>query len=235
MRALLLALAALALMAGCGSDSNSSLPQGSEEVKLDPADFVDRVDNAYWPMAPGSRWLYREGEQRSDVTVTDRTKEILGISATVVHDLVTEQGELIEDTLDWYSQDKDGNIWYLGEATTEYENGKPKSTEGSWQAGVDGAQPGIIVAAVPKAGLTYRQEYYRGHAEDAARVLSVDELAQVPCGFFKQVLMTKDYTPLEPRLLEHKFYARGVGPVLTLTVSGGSDREELVRFTKPST
>jgi hypothetical protein len=150
MRALLLALAASALMAGCGSDSNPSLPQGSEEVKLDPADFVDRVDNAYWPMAPGSRWLYREGEQRSNVTVTDKTKEILGISATVVHDLVTEQGELIEDTLDWYAQDKDGNVWYLGEATTEYENGRPTAPRAHGKRGSTARSQGSSLPPSPK-------------------------------------------------------------------------------------
>jgi hypothetical protein len=230
------------IAAACGGDSNSrdkrsasALPQGSEPIMLDPADFTSRIDNPYWTMRPGSRWIYREldnegARKRVEVTVTRRTKRILGIEARVVHDVVTEDGQIVEDTFDWYAQDTDGNVWYLGEDTKEYENGKLKSTEGSWQAGVDGAQPGIVVPGQPKAGMTYRQEYYEGKAEDAAKILSLDEKATVPFGSFDHVLLTKDYTPLEPKVLEHKFYARGVGPVLAVTVSGGSDREELLRF-----
>jgi len=231
MRLPLLALTLL-LLVGCGGSSSPKLPQGDETAKLDVADFVSKIDNPYWPMAPGSTWVYREDGQRVEVTVTNRRKEILGIAATVVHDVVSEDGELVEDTFDWYAQDADGNVWYVGEDTKEYENGKVKSTEGSWEAGVDGAQAGVVVAAEPEVGLTYRQEYYRGEAEDAARVLSLDEKVEVPIGRFAGVLMTKDYTPLEPALVEHKFYAKGVGPVLALTISGGSDREELVRFTR---
>ena len=130
----------------------------------------------------------------------------------------------------WYAQDAEGNIWYLGEDTTEYEDGELKDTEGSWEAGVDGARPGILLPADPKVGMTYRQEYYEGEAEDAAEVLSLDETANVPYGDFDHVLMTRDYTPLTPDLVEQKFYARGVGLVLAVTVSGGSDREELLTF-----
>jgi hypothetical protein len=228
----------LVLATGCGSDdgkTGSDLPQGSESVELDPAGFVARIDNAYWPMAPGSKWVYREtdgkgGQQRVEVTVIDRTKRILGIDATVVHDVVSEDGGPVEDTWDWYAQDSAGNVWYLGEDTKEYENGKVKSTEGSWEAGVDGAQAGIIVLARPAVGTTYRQEYYKGEAEDRAKVLSVDERAEVPFGSFDQLLMTKDTTPLQPKMLEHKFYAKGVGPVLVISLSGGGGREELLRF-----
>jgi hypothetical protein len=228
MRVGLLAVAVL-LVAGCGSDS-ASLPQGDEPANLEAGDFVARIDNPYWPMALGSKWTYREDEQRVEVTVTGRTKEILGITATVVHDLVTEDGVLVEDTYDWYAQDKDGNIWYLGEDTKEYENGKVKSTEGSWEAGVDGAEAGILLPGEPEVGLRYRQEYYEGEAEDAGEILSLDEKAEVPFGSFDAVLMTKDTTPLEPDVLEHKFYAKGVGPVLVLAISGGSGREELLNF-----
>jgi hypothetical protein len=227
MRVGLLAVAVL-LVAGCGSDS-ASLPQGDEPANLEAGDFVARIDNPYWPMALG-KWTYREDEQRVEVTVTGRTKEILGITATVVHDLVTEDGVLVEDTYDWYAQDKDGNIWYLGEDTKEYENGKVKSTEGSWEAGVDGAEAGILLPGEPEVGLRYRQEYYEGEAEDAGEILSLDEKAEVPFGSFDAVLMTKDTTPLEPDVLEHKFYAKGVGPVLVLAISGGSGREELLSF-----
>jgi hypothetical protein len=135
-------------------------------------------------------------------------------------------------TDDWYAQDSAGNVWYLGEYTTEYENGRRTTTEGSFEAGVDGAQPGIIMPAKPQAGMRYRQEYYKGHAEDKAQVLSLKEQVEVPFGYFGpgRVLTTRDLNPLKPKILEYKFFARGVGPVLAVGVSGGSDREELVSF-----
>jgi hypothetical protein len=215
------------------------LPQGSEPVTLDHADFRDQIDNPYLPMAPGAVWVYRETDPRGNrtkvrVTVTTRTKRILGIDATVVHDVVSDHGEVVENTFDWYAQDECGNVWYLGENTKEYEDGEVVSTEGSWQAGVDGGQAGVIMPADPQVGLVYREEYYDGEAEDAAEVLSIDEQAQVRYGHFRNVLLTKNYTPLEPRVLEYKLYAKGVGVVLALGISGGNDREELLRFTPPS-
>jgi hypothetical protein len=224
---------ALAAGASCGGASETALPTGSEPVTLDPGDFTTEITNPYWPMAPGDRWVYREtdgkgGEQRVVVTVTDETKTIAGIEARVVHDVVSEDGQLVEDTFDWYAQDAEGNIWYLGEDTKEFEDGKVTTTAGSWEHGVDGAQAGIAVPANPEPGLEYRQEYYAGEAEDAATVLSVDEWVEVPAGSYREVLMTKDYTPLQPEILEHKLYAKGVGPVLVLAISGGSDREELL-------
>jgi hypothetical protein len=245
MRTLAIA-AALLLVSGCGHDeagtrgastSPYALPESGEPVELDPDDFVPTIDNTYWPMAPGSRWVFREvdadgSRQRVEVTVTNRTKTILGIPATVVHDRVTEDGELVEDTDDWYAQDKWGGLWYLGEDTTEYENGKPAGKQGSWEAGVDGAQPGLIIPPRPEVGLSYRQEFYAGEAEDRGRILSLDELVDVPFGSYDEVLMTRDWTPLEPDVLEHKFYAKGVGPVLALGLSGGVSREELIRFTR---
>jgi hypothetical protein len=213
------------------------IPKGTEHVRLDPSQFTTSIDNPWWPMRPGSRWISRETDakgsrQRVVVTVTKTTKLIAGIRARVVHDVVTEDGAPVEVTDDWYAQDRCGNVWYLGEATAEYENGKVVSREGSWEAGVDGAQPGVIVPARPRVGMAYRQEFYAGHAEDRAAVLSLGEHVEVPYGFFRKgtVLMTREWNPLEPRVLEHKFYARGVGPVLALSVSGGSDREELVRY-----
>jgi hypothetical protein len=235
------------LVSGCGNDNETnrvaepstpySLPQAGETIELDPADFARTIDNPYWPMAPGTTWVYREtdaegNEQRVEVTVTDRTKTILGITATVVHDRVTEDGELVEDTDDWYAQDRWGGLWYLGEDTTEYENGRPAGKHGSWEAGVDGAQAGLIIPPSPEVGMSYRQEHYAGEAEDRGRILSLDERIEVPVGSYDGVLMTKDWTPLEPEVLEHKFYARGVGPILALGLSGGVGREELVRFSR---
>ena len=229
--ALILSLAAVT--AGCAFDDEdeASLPTGSETVELDAADFTSEIDNPYWPMKPGTKWVYREGPQRVEITVTGETKQIEGIQARVVHDLVTENGEPVEDTFDWYAQDNDGNIWYLGEDTKEYEKGKVVSTEGSWEAGIDGAQAGIVVPGEPRVGMEYRQEYLKGEAEDAAEVLSLDERVAVPYRSFEKVLMTKDFTPLDPKILEHKFYARGVGPVLVLELSPGAGREELLTWT----
>jgi hypothetical protein len=214
------------------------LPRGSERVELDPAHFTTRIDNPYWPMSPGSRWVYRESdiggtEQKVVVTVTTRTKTVAaGIEARIVRDVVTEDGQPVEVTDDWYAQDACGNVWYFGEDTTEFENGLPVSKAGSWEAGVDGAQGGIIVPANARVSLEYRQEYYAGEAEDAAKVLGIEEQAEVPAGHFTGALLTKDFTPLQPRVLEYKLYARGVGPVLVLGVSGGNGREELLRFSK---
>jgi hypothetical protein len=211
------------------------LPQGGDPVTLDPADFGGPIDNPYLPMTPGDRWVYRESDPQGNamkvhVTVTTRTKRIVGIDATVVHDVVSDHGEVVEDTFDWYAQDACGNVWYLGENTKEYEDGEVVSTAGSWQAGVDGGQAGVIMPADPQDGMVYREEYFAGEAEDAAEVLSIDEQAQVRYGHFRNVLLTKNYTPLEPRVLEYKLYAQGVGPVLALGVSGGNDREALLRF-----
>src|SRR5215208_6144912 len=198
--AVLLATSGVGVAVAAAPAGPAALPNGSEPVKMNPADFTTRIDNRYWPMRKRSRWVYREtdnegAKQRVVVTVTRRTKLIAnGVRARVVRDVVTERGVPVEVTDDYYAQDRAGNIWYLGEATTEYENGKPISTEGSFEAGVDGAQ------------------------------------AEVPFGHFKRVLMTRNTNPLEPKSVEFKFYARGVGPVLAIGVSGGSDREDLVRF-----
>jgi hypothetical protein len=218
-----------------GAASGRPLPQGSQPVPLDPANFTATIDNPYWPMRPGSRWVYREGKARVEVTVTNGTKTIAGIRSRVVHDVLTENGRVTEDTYDWYAQDRDGNIWYMGEDTKEFqEKGKPPVTEGSWEAGIDGAQPGVIVPAHPAPGMAYRQEYYRGQAEDAGQILALDQHVQVPYGSFDHTLKTKDYSPLEPKVIEQKFYAPGVGPVLAVTVAGGSDKEELLSYTKGS-
>ena len=236
------AVIGLALVACGGDDGDASaaapLPQGGEPVELDPAEFTTEIDNPYWPMQPGSRWAYRETDtegtvQRVVVTATDRTKRIAnGIEARVVHDVVSEHGEPVEITDDWYAQDADGNVWYLGEKTAEYENGKVVTRAGSFEAGVDGAQPGIIMPADPQPGLDYRQEYYAGEAEDEAAIVTVgEEQLQVPAGRYTDVVMTRDTNPLEPKIQELKFYARDVGPVMAAGVSGGAPGfEELLSF-----
>jgi hypothetical protein len=234
------ALGAATVGSHAGTTAVCRLPHGSERVRLDPGDFTTRITNPWWPMRPGARWVYRETapdgtNHKVVVTVLERTKLIAnGVRARVVHDVVTEDGEPVEVTNDWYAQDRCGNVWYLGEATTEYENGKPVSTSGSFEAGVDGAQAGVVVPARPKPGMRYRQEYLKGEAEDRAEIVSLREQVEVPYGHFGsgRVLMTRDLNPLEPKVLEFKFYALGIGPVLAVGVSGGADREELVRYTR---
>jgi len=223
-----------------GSSYRGGLPQGSEPVKLDPADFSSNIDNPYWPMRPGSKWVYSETDtkgtnQKVVVEVTGKTKMIAnGIEARVVRDTVTENGAPVEITDDWYAQDNAGNVWYLGEATAEYNNGKVTTRAGSFEAGVDGAQPGIAMPANPEPGLSYRQEYYKGEAEDKAAVITVgEERVQVPFGYFdKGVLMTRDLVPTEPKIQELKFYAPNVGPVLSVHTDGDGGRAELVSYSR---
>lgn len=231
-------------VAACGGDddgkrtgTDADLPRGSENVDLDPADFTARIDNPYRPMAPGTRRLYRDTDTdgtvaRVEVTVTPRTKRIAnGIEARVVRDRVTEDGELIEAGYDWYAQDSAGNVWYLGEEVKEYENGKLKATS-VWEAGVDGAQPGVVMPAKPRPGLTYRQMYVADEDEDQGEVLSADDQVGSPAGHFKDAVTIKDSSPLEPKLFEYKLFARGVGLVRAFEVSGGSGHEELLSYTK---
>jgi hypothetical protein len=234
------AVPAVTGLSGCSSaDPAKSPPTGVDGLVIptpspDPADFVDRIDNPWLPLVPGSEWVYDvsgEEPQRITVTVTDRTREVAGVTATVVHDVVrSPDGAVLEDTWDWYAQDVDGNVWYLGEDTTEYDaRGRP-DTEGSWEAGVDGAEAGLAMAAHPRVGDAYEQEHLAGVAEDRAEVLSLDEQREVPAGGYDGLLQTEETTPLEPDVVERKYYARGVGTVLEETVAGGSEVVELVSF-----
>jgi len=190
-------------------------------------------------MSPGSRWVYRETdttgtEERVVVEVTNETKTIAnGVEAVVVRDVVSENGVPLEVTDDWYAQDLDGNIWYLGEDTAEYVDGKVDNRDGSFEAGVDGAQAGIALPGAPEPGLSYRQEYLEGEAEDEGAVVTVgEEQVEVPFGFFDEdVLMTRDLVPTEPKVQELKFYASGVGPVLTIHTDGDGGRGELISYT----
>jgi hypothetical protein len=187
--------------------------------RLDPADFVARVTNRWFPLEPGTAWRFRgTGENASEtntVTVTHDSKMILGIRATVVHDEVFEDGELVEDTYDWYAQDAAGTVWYLGEDSREMKNGRVVSTAGSWQAGVDGARPGVVMWADPAShvGAMYRQEYRPGVAEDMGKVVALRERVTVAYGAFGDCVRTEDTTPLEPAVLESKYYCSGVGLV----------------------
>lgn len=203
-------------------------------VDVDPADFVAVIDNPLMPLTPGTTRTYRavteEGTETIVVTVTDETKEILGVTCTVVRDTVSLDGVLVEDTFDWFAQDVQGNVWYFGELSFEYEDGEISGVDGSWKAGVDGAQPGIVMPAAPQLGQTYRQEFYLGEAEDYASVLALAENVTVPAGTYANCLQTLDVTPMEPDTIEHKYYAPGVGVVLEVDVESG-ERVELISVT----
>jgi hypothetical protein len=192
--------------------------------RFDPDNFVRVVDNRFFPLKPGTRFVYfgeEDGEAEKNVTVvTHDRKDILGISAIVVLDQVFVHGELKEKTFDWYAQDKNGNVWYLGEDTKEFEDGKVVSTEGSWEAGVDGAEAGIIMPAHPQVGQRYRQEFFVGEAEDEARVVAVGLDINVPYGSFHNCLRTQEFTRLEPGVVEAKFYCPNVGFVKARGLEG---------------
>jgi hypothetical protein len=231
-RRIALAVALLPALVACQRDAPVIDPGdgGSYTVRLDPAAFVDRIDNPWLPFTPGSRWVYEsDAGERNEVVVTDQTRAVMGITATVVHDTETRNGELVERTADWFAQDRDGNVWYLGEDTKAFDNGRV-SPAGSWEAGVDGALPGIIMKADPRVGDAYRQEYYRGEAEDMGKVVRVGDTETVPFRSFDGLLVTQDWTPLEPEVVEEKYYARGVGLVLETTIRGDSERNQLISY-----
>jgi len=201
---------------------------------FNPKNFVKQVDNKYFPLKPGTTFTYRgesEGSPtRGVMTVTSQTKKILGVTTIVIHDVGYEDGVLVEDTFDWFAQDKDGNVWYFGEDTKELdEDGNVISTEGSWEAGVDGAEPGIIMEANPKKGDKYRQELAPDVAEDMAQVIGFEDSFCVPYGCFEDVLVTKEWSPLDKGTVENKYYAQGVGFLSAVMVKGGDEQTELVR------
>ena len=226
---------ALLLLVACGDD----LTQPEYDPPLDPADFVPEVTNEFFPLVPGTTYSYEgetdEGMETVIVEVLDEPKTIMGISATVVRDRVLLDGELIEDTFDWFAQENTGDVWYLGENSKEIEDGEVVSTEGSWEAGVDGAKAGIIMWGDPAAhlGEEYRQEFYEGVAEDVATVIGLNEAVQVPYGSFTGCIRTEDRNPLEPGTEEHKFYCPGVGQVLEEPAGGGGERTELIEVAEP--
>lgn len=197
----------------------------------DASQFTTRIDNPYMPLRPGTTFVYEKAEDGEEirVTVTDRTKVVDGVTCVVVHDTARVNGLVIEDTYDWFAQDAAGNVWYFGEETAEYEPGNPDpiNTEGAWEAGVDGAKAGVVMLAQPEVGVRYRQEYFKGEAEDWAEVKSLDARAHVSYGSFENVLKTLDVNPLDPSQ-ERKYYAKGVGNLLATDEDGG--REALVRI-----
>jgi len=195
---------------------------------IDPSNFVVRVDNPYFPLTPGTTFVYegqtQQGFEHDEFAVTHRTRTILGVRCVEVHDTVRTDGQVTEDTLDWFAQDRDGNVWYFGENTHELEDGLITTIEGTFMAGVNGDKPGIIMKAHPVIGDFYRQEFSLNNAEDFAETRSLTQTVQVPTGTFHNCLKSKETTPLEPDLLEYKFYAPGVGNILTIDARTGDTR-----------
>jgi hypothetical protein len=225
--ALLLLSVAVSVVAGTARAASSD---------VNPSDFVTNVDNPYMPLVPGTVFRYQGHVDMAPsaitVTVTNQRKMIEGVSTLVIDDVVSVRGKDVERTTDYYAQDTRGNVWYFGEDSFDLVRGKWVRSDGSWQAGVDGARPGIIMEANPKVGDLYQQEFYAGHAEDMAEVLRTNSSVTVPYGSFRRVLLTKEWTPLEPGVVEHKYYASGVGNVKTVMVEGGDEAYELVSVTR---
>ncbi len=237
-------LAAAALVAtlavSCSSGTETSAKpvidpgdHGKYQPHLDPANFVTDVINPWFPLPAGATWTYEGKEGGSvehiEVRVLPDRKSVMGIPAVVVRDTVTVDGRIAEDTFDWYAQDRAGNVWYLGEDTKELDHGTVTSRAGSWEGGVNGALPGIIMQATPRVGDAYRQEYLKGEAEDLAEVTATRGVDRVPAGAFRDLVTITEWNPLHPKVIEAKKYARGVGPVVEVVTRGGSGRVELLR------
>jgi hypothetical protein len=199
----------------CGSPLTPPTPE-AYSLNVNPADFVAEIDNPYMPLIPGTTYIYEgvteEGNEHNEVYVSHETKEIMGVTCVVVQDIVMVDGQVREITLDWFAQDKQGNVWYFGEDTREYKDGWVTSTKGSWEAGVDGALPGIIMKAQPSINDTYRQEYSKGAAEDWAAIRSLSEISFVPTGYYGDLLLITEWSGLDnPPVYQQKYYAKGVG------------------------
>ena len=212
------------------------LGEGPYDPEIDPEDFVDGVSHPYFPLIPGRTLIYEkdtdEGLERIEVSTLEETTEVMGVECVVVHDVAYLDDVIIEDTFDWYAEDEDGNVWYFGELSFEYEDGEFAGSHGSWTGGEDGAKPGIIMQAVPTPGTTYRQEFYLGEAEDVADVVALGQVVTIDYGTFTGCVQTRDYSPVEPDASEHKFYAPGIGVVLEVDLSDGG-QAELVEIIEP--
>jgi hypothetical protein len=242
------------LLVACGSDkktaaqsvtsggtASSSPPSTAPyKVTVDPANFPTstQITNKYFPLKQGMTDVYdgtRDGvAHHTEKVVTNETKVILGVTCIVIRDTVTANGGLVEQTVDWYAQAANGDVWYFGEDTKEFTNGVVSSTHGSWEAGVDNAQPGIVMEANPKVGDSYHQEFRPGEAEDMAKVLQLDATKQVPGGSFTNVIVTEDTDPLNPDKTDEKSYASGVGLIYARRIRSGHNEEMFYVKTIPN-
>jgi len=238
------------LFAACGSNQSSptgssgTAPAGTQptavgtQTSADPSNFSGGpVDNPWFPLTPGTTLAYRgvkDGQpSRETFTTLSKTKTIQGVPCTVVSDRLYLTGKLEERTLDYYAQDNDGTVWYFGEDTAELNpDGSVKSTEGTWLSGRDGAEAGIFMPAEPQVGQSFRQEYFKGHAEDHFRILDLAASVKTPGATSDQALLSEEWTPLEPNVIDHKYYVRGIGTVLEQTAKGPLERNTLVEVRK---
>jgi hypothetical protein len=229
-------VALIVTLAACDGSSLGPPTDPDYDPMIDPADFGGPIDNPFFPLVPGTTFHYQgqseDGPQTNDVMVTRQTRQILGITATVVRDMEFVDGELAEETFDWYAQDDAGNVWYLGEDSQEFEDGQPTGANGSWEAGIDGAQPGIIMKANPQVGERYYQEFYLGEAEDEGEVIALNQSITVPFGAFTGCVVTEDFTRLEPDERERKVYCPGVG-LVSEALLDGEESNELVSIQVP--
>jgi hypothetical protein len=221
-----------------GSNGKVTSPPGATGYHpvFDRSQFRATVDNSWFPLKPGTILVYAgtkdEKKAREIYRVTSDTKVIDGVPCVVVHDSLYLNGSLAEDTLDYYTQDGHGNVWYFGEDTKQLDpSGKVTGTAGTWRSGVDGAQPGIFMEAHPVIGHSFRQEYYKGHAEDQFSMVSLTAAVTVPHGSFQDALLTKEWTALDPGIIDHKYWVRGIGEVLEQSVTGSLERLQLVSVT----
>jgi hypothetical protein len=218
----------------------AALGQAPYDPVIDPANFHSPLEtaaqpNPFFPLVPGNEWVYKGGGEKDTVTVTDKTRVILGVTTTEVHDVVTDESgqTTIEDTLDWFAQDLQGNVWYFGELAQQFENGRLAGLEGSWTGGVESAKPGIVMEATRKVGDVYRQEFSLGNAEVAGEVISITGSATVPAASCSgDCVVTRDFSPLEPDVEENKYYKSGVGLILEVDPASGV-RNELFSFSGP--
>ena len=207
---------------------------GDYTSQIYPGNFVSRVTNSFLPLTPGSTFRFRtetsKGSEIGEIEILKETKIVLGITCTVVKDRVYLNSQLMEDTYDWFAQDKNGNVWYMGEQVDNYVNGVIDNHYGSWEAGIDGAEPGVMMAADPSPGLCYRQEHYLGQAEDQAEVVGNNQVITVPAGAFNNCIKIRETNPLDPSFLEYKYYASGVGLVKIEKIADPVEIEELVSY-----
>ncbi len=226
-----LGVAVGALMLAGGSTGVAGSTPVPPPAAIDPANFVATIDHRYLPLTPGTTYTYegtQDGESTTiQVEVTHETKTILGVVCIVVRDRVWIEDELVEDTLDWYAQDRAGNVWYFGEAVQNFDGANAPNNNGSWEAGVDGAMAGILMPAASTAGEPYRQEYYPGEAEDMGQIVKTGEQKTVAYGAFTDVLVTREWSPLEPGVLEEKLYAPGIGLIWAQSIEGEDEQMEL--------
>ena len=236
-RFLTISIFAFGLLFSCKKDENARTKDEFYLPIIDPVNFVRNVTNPFMPLVPGTSYIYQvqtdEGNETTEINVTTDSIIIIGVNCIAVTDILkNDKGEVIENTTDWFAQDKAGNVWYFGEDTKELENGKVTSTAGTWKAGVNDAQPGILIPATPVLGIPYRQEYLFNEAEDMGKVISTSETVSVPFGTFTNCIMTEEWSPIEPDVVEHKYYAQGIGNIKTIMIKGGNEVAELTSKSK---